>query len=119
MIKTIKAGTYEVKIVFTLDKDISETGLDSFFENALYNGIACISESDIGEYKQVQEEREEKEEKSESFQKCTWELAWKLAQENYEEEYGTGSWNDADKYAREDYVHAAYEEIMKKASDRR
>lgn len=41
-----------------------------------------------------------------------WDLAREKAKEEYEEEYGEGSWEErADKYEREDYVWAAYEKL--------
>lgn len=36
-----------------------------------------------------------------------WKQAQQLAKENYEKEYGVGSWEEADKYERED--HSFYE----------
>lgn len=50
MFRTIKAGTYKVEIVFTLEEDILETALDNIFEDAMYNNFNNISSSDIGEY---------------------------------------------------------------------
>jgi hypothetical protein len=43
-----------------------------------------------------------------------WEQAREQAIEEYEEEYGGGSWEEADKYEKEDYVWWAYEKIMNK-----
>lgn len=41
-----------------------------------------------------------------------WKQAQKLAMEEYEDEWGFGSWEErADKYEREDYVWAAYEKL--------
>lgn len=41
---------------------------------------------------------------------------WKQAQENaittYEEENGCGSWEEADKYEREDWVYAEYKNLI-------
>lgn len=38
-----------------------------------------------------------------------WIIAQKIAKEEYEDEYGVGSWDDADKYEKEDYCMTAYE----------
>ena len=44
-----------------------------------------------------------------------WKQAQIQAKEEYEEEWGEGSWEErADKYEREDYVWAAYEKITNK-----
>lgn len=40
-----------------------------------------------------------------------WKQAQKLAEENYEKEYGACTWDDADKYEREDWVFAEYEKL--------
>lgn len=41
-----------------------------------------------------------------------WRKARELAKEEYEEEWGAGSWEErADKYEREDYVWAAFEKL--------
>lgn len=40
-----------------------------------------------------------------------WQIAQQNAVEVYEEEYGGGSWEEADKYAREDHVWASYHKI--------
>lgn len=37
-----------------------------------------------------------------------WKQAQQIAKEKYEEETTEGAWEEADKYAREDYVFAAY-----------
>ena len=42
-----------------------------------------------------------------------WKQAQKLAEENYEKEYGACTWDDADKYEREDWVFAEYEKLVK------
>lgn len=41
---------------------------------------------------------------------------WKLAQQKAKEEYeeNWGSWEEADKYEREDFVWAAYEKLKEK-----
>jgi hypothetical protein len=41
-----------------------------------------------------------------------WELAQKQAKKEYEEE--NGSWDDADKYEREDWVFSAYMKLKAK-----
>ena len=46
-----------------------------------------------------------------------WKQAQKLAIEEYEEEYGGGSWEEADKYEKEDYVWDAYEKIENKQKE--
>ena len=51
----IKAGTYKVKIEFTLEEDTIESTLDKIFEDAMYNNFNDISSSDIGEYIIIQE----------------------------------------------------------------
>ena len=38
-------------------------------------------------------------------------LAKELAKKSYEEENGKGSWDDADKYEREDYHFWAYHQL--------
>ena len=40
-----------------------------------------------------------------------WKQAQKLAKENYEEENGLGSWDEADKYERQDWVFAEYDKL--------
>ncbi len=40
-----------------------------------------------------------------------WEKAKELAKKSYEEENGKGSWDDADKYEREDYHFWAYNQL--------
>lgn len=40
-----------------------------------------------------------------------WKQAQKIAEENYEKEYGACTWDDADKYEREDWVFAEYEKL--------
>ena len=40
-----------------------------------------------------------------------WKQAQEIAKENYEEENGLGSWEDADKYEREDWVFAEYDKL--------
>ena len=40
-----------------------------------------------------------------------WDIARQDAKERYEEEYGGGSWEEADKYEREDYVWGSYHKI--------
>lgn len=40
-----------------------------------------------------------------------WIQAQQQGMKDYEEEYGEGSWEEADKYAREDYVWGAYTKI--------
>lgn len=40
-----------------------------------------------------------------------WKQAQKLAEENYKKEYGACTWDDADKYEREDWVFAEYEKL--------
>jgi hypothetical protein len=40
-----------------------------------------------------------------------WKQAQKLAEENYEKEFGACTWDDADKYEREDFVFDAYEKL--------
>ena len=42
-----------------------------------------------------------------------WRLAQENAERNYEEENGGGSWEESDKYEREDYVWAEYEKLRK------
>ena len=43
-----------------------------------------------------------------------WELAQRIAKQNYEQEYGPNSWEEhADKYEREDYVWYEYEKIKR------
>lgn len=55
MANIIKAGTYKVKIEFTLEEDTMESTLDKIFEDAMYNNFNDISNSDIGEYIIIQE----------------------------------------------------------------
>ena len=43
--------------------------------------------------------------------KSVWEQAEKNAIEVYEEEYGAESWENLDKYEKEDYVWYAYEQL--------
>ena len=43
--------------------------------------------------------------------KKLWEQAQQKAQQEYEEEFGEGSWEEVDKCEREDYVFDAYEEL--------
>ena len=50
MANIINAGTYKVKIEFTLEEDTMESTLDKIFEDAMYNNFNNISSSDIGEY---------------------------------------------------------------------
>lgn len=52
----IKAGTYSVEIVFTLDEDTRETELDRMFEDAMYMNFNDISASNIGEYFEIEED---------------------------------------------------------------
>ena len=42
------------------------------------------------------------------FNRELWVKAQELVREVYEEEYGVGSWSEADKYEREDWVFSAY-----------
>ena len=44
--------------------------------------------------------------------KDLWEQSRELAKKLYEEEYGAGTWFDADKYEREDYYWTAYKQIL-------
>lgn len=48
--------------------------------------------------------------------KDSWEKAKSLAKQIYEEENGS-SWEDADKYEKEDYIWAAYEKIINNKKD--
>ena len=45
------------------------------------------------------------------FYRDIWEQAQVIAKENYEEEWGEGSWEDADKYEREDWVFDIYNKL--------
>ena len=47
------------------------------------------------------------------FYRDLWLKAQEIAKRNYEEEWGEGSWDDADKYEREDYAFAKYDELRK------
>lgn len=50
-------------------------------------------------------------EKHNLCQECVrelWKKAHQTAIKNYEEEYGDGSWDEADKYEREDHVFYEY-----------
>ena len=48
-------------------------------------------------------------------EKELWKLAQQKAKENYEQEYGTNSWEErADKYEREDYVWFEFEKLRGK-----
>lgn len=49
----IKAGTYKVEIVFTLDEDTRESAIDRMFEEAMHYGDIAISESDTSEYFEI------------------------------------------------------------------
>ena len=49
----VKAGTYSVETVFTLDEDTCETAIDRMFEDAMYLGDVDISASNIGEYFEI------------------------------------------------------------------
>lgn len=40
-----------------------------------------------------------------------WKLTQQQAKEEYEKEFGEGSWEEADKYEREDYVFAKFFEL--------
>ncbi len=42
-----------------------------------------------------------------------WLRAQKIAKADYEEQYGIGSWDEADKYEREDYCMSTYENLKK------
>lgn len=57
------------------------------------NGI--ISEEDANDYEIIRDDKE------------LWELAQQIAKKRYEED-DNGDWEEADKYAREDYVHTTY-----------
>lgn len=50
---------------------------------------------------------------NETFERELWIKAQEIAREEYEDENGGGSWDDADKYEREDFVWAAYEQLRK------
>ena len=47
----------------------------------------------------------------------TWKQAQKIAREKYEEVYGEGSWEDADKYEREDWVFAEFFKLEKEKNN--
>ena len=50
----IKAGTYKVEIVFTLDEDTPESVIDEMFADAMHYGDVPISASDTGEYFEIE-----------------------------------------------------------------
>ena len=54
---------------------------------------------------------------NETFERKLWIKAQEIAREDYEEENGGGSWDDADKYEREDCVWHAYEQLRKVNND--
>ena len=48
------------------------------------------------------------------FEKELWKQAQEIAREEYESEWGEDTWEtQADKYEREDFVWAAYEQLRK------
>lgn len=76
-----------------VDLDVSEVLIDA--SERYENGI--IPEEDANDYEIFMDEKE------------LWEKAIQIAKERYEEE--NGDWEDADKYAKEDYVFDAYMEL--------
>lgn len=47
------------------------------------------------------------------FSRKLWVQAQAIAEENYNEEFGDGAWDEADKYEREDCVWFEYEKLLK------
>lgn len=47
-----------------------------------------------------------------------WEQTKRLAKLQYEEENGVGSWINADKYEREDYIWSAYDQLVEKENEK-